>query len=89
MAQSTDVREEAIEEFRRHEDDTGSPEVQIALLTDRINNLTEHMEDHPQDHDSRRGLLQLVSKRDSLLEYLRDNHEERYSNVVEELDLRE
>ena len=89
MAQSTDVREEVIEEFRRHEDDTGSPEVQIALLTDRINNLTEHMEDHPQDHDSRRGLLQLVSKRDSLLEYLRDNHEERYSNVVEELDLRE
>jgi small subunit ribosomal protein S15 len=89
MVQSTDVREEVIEEFRRHEDDTGSPEVQIALLTNRINNLTEHMEDHPQDHDSRRGLLQLVSKRDSLLEYLRDNHEERYSNVVEELDLRE
>ncbi len=89
MTATTEEREQVIEEFRRHEDDTGSPEVQIALLTDRINNLTEHMENHPQDHDSRRGLLQLVSKRDSLLEYLRDNHEERYANLVEELDLRE
>lgn len=89
MAQAVENKEEIIEEFRRHEDDTGSPEVQIAVLTKRINSLTEHMEENPQDHDGRRGLLQLVSKRDSLLEYLRDNHEERYANVVEELDLRE
>lgn len=89
MVASTEKREEIVEEFQRHEDDTGSPEVQIALFTHRIRNLTEHMEENPQDHDSRRGLLQLVSKRDSLLEYLRDNHEERYASVVENLDLRE
>ena len=89
MAKTVEDKDEIIEEFRRHEDDTGSPEVQIAILTKRINNLTEHMEENSQDHDGRRGLLQLVSKRDSLLEYLRENHEERYSNVVEELDLRE
>lgn len=89
MAKAVEDKDEIIEEFRRHEDDTGSPEVQIAILTKRINNMTEHMEDNPQDHDGRRGLLQLVSKRDSLLEYLRENHEERYSNVVGELDLRE
>lgn len=89
MGLAVEKKNEIIEEFRRDEDDTGSPEVQIALLTHRINDLTEHMERNPQDHDSRRGLLQLVSKRDSLLEYLRDNHEERYSNVVEELELRE
>lgn len=89
MTQTADEKQEIIEEFQRDEDDTGSPEVQIALLTNRIKDLTEHMERNPQDHDSRRGLYQLVSKRDSLLEYLRDNHEERYSEVVEKLDLRE
>lgn len=87
MPQDVARKEEIIEEFKRHEDDSGSPEVQIALLTDRIDDLTDHMEDHPQDHDSRRGLLQLVSKRDSLLDYLRNNDEERYSEIVEELDL--
>lgn len=87
MPQATEVKEEIIEEFQRHEDDSGSPEVQIALLTDRINDLTEHMEENPQDHDSRRGLLQLVSKRDSLLEYLRENDEERYMKVTEKLEL--
>lgn len=87
MPQDVARKEEIIEEFKRHEDDSGSPEVQIALLTDRIEDLTDHMEEHPQDHDSRRGLLQLVSKRDSLLDYLRDNHEERYSEVVDKLDL--
>jgi small subunit ribosomal protein S15 len=89
LTQTADEKQEIIEEFQRDEDDTGSPEVQIALLTNRIKDLTEHMERNPQDHDSRRGLYQLVSKRDSLLEYLRDNHEERYSEVVEKLDLRE
>lgn len=89
MAKTVEGKDEIIEEYRRHEDDTGSPEVQIAVLTKRINNLTEHMEENPQDHDARRGLLQLVSKRDSLLEYLRDNHEQRYADIVEELDLRE
>ncbi|MFB6344590.1 MAG: 30S ribosomal protein S15 [bacterium] len=87
MPQEVTRKQEIIDEFRRHEDDSGSPEVQIALLTDRIEDLTDHMEEHPQDHDSRRGLLQLVSKRDSLLEYLRENDEERYKTVVEKLDL--
>lgn len=87
MPQDTDEKSEIIKTFRRHEDDTGSPEVQVALLTDRIDDLTEHMQRHPQDNDTRRGLFKLVSQRNSLLQYLRENDEERYSELVEQLNL--
>lgn len=87
MNQTVEEREEIIEEFRLHEDDTGSPEVQIALATDRIDKLTEHMKEHPQDYSSKRGLRRLVEKRRSLLEYLLENDEERYKEVVSKLDL--
>lgn len=87
MAQQAKTRQELIEEFKQHEDDTGSPEVQIALLTDRIRELTQHVTDHPQDHSSRKGLEQMVGKRRSLLKYLRDQDVERYEEIVKKLDL--
>ncbi|MFZ4516784.1 MAG: 30S ribosomal protein S15 [Microthrixaceae bacterium] len=74
--------------FRQHESDTGSPEVQIALLTDRINHLTEHLKLHKKDHHSRRGLLMLVGKRRRFLDYLKDNDVERYRSLIAELGLR-
>jgi small subunit ribosomal protein S15 len=77
-----------IEQFRVHEGDTGSPEVQIALLTERINGLTEHFKLHRKDHHSRRGLLMLIGKRRSLLEYLRKKDPERYRVIIEKLGIR-
>jgi small subunit ribosomal protein S15 len=77
-----------IEKFRQHESDTGSPEVQIALLTDRINHLTEHLKMHKKDHHSRRGLLMLVGKRRRFLDYLKNNDVERYRSLIAELGLR-
>ena len=77
-----------ITEHRRHETDTGSPEVQIALLTDRINHLTEHLKVHKKDHHSRRGLLMLVGQRRRLLDYLRRNDVERYRALIAKLGLR-
>ena len=77
-----------IAEHRLHETDTGSPEVQIALLTDRINHLTEHLKVHPKDHHSRRGLLMLVGKRRRLLDYLKAQDVERYRTVIARLGLR-
>ncbi|MFZ4433203.1 MAG: 30S ribosomal protein S15 [Microthrixaceae bacterium] len=77
-----------IEKHRQHETDTGSPEVQIALLTDRINHLTEHLKVHKKDHHSRRGLLMLVGKRRRFLDYLKDNDVERYRALIAELGLR-
>ncbi len=74
--------------FRQHDTDTGSPEVQIALLTDRINHLTEHLKLHKKDHHSRRGLLMLVGKRRRFLDYLKDNDVERYRSLIAELGLR-
>jgi small subunit ribosomal protein S15 len=74
--------------FRLHEKDTGSPDVQVALLTDRINGLSEHFKVHAKDHHSRRGLLRLVSQRRRLLEYLRRTHPERYQALIERLGLR-
>ncbi|MFO8006100.1 MAG: 30S ribosomal protein S15 [Candidatus Brocadiia bacterium] len=79
---------ELVEEFRQHESDTGSPEVQIALLTERINHLTDHLRQHNHDHHSRRGLMMMVGKRTSLLRYLRDKDTARYRNIVEALKLR-
>jgi small subunit ribosomal protein S15 len=77
-----------IEQFRVHAGDTGSPEVQIALLTERINGLTEHFKQHTKDHHSRRGLLMLIGKRRSLLEYLRGKDPERYRGIIEKLGIR-
>jgi small subunit ribosomal protein S15 len=77
-----------ISEHRLHETDTGSPEVQVALLTDRINHLTEHLKVHSKDHHSRRGLLMLVGRRRRLLDYLRRNDVERYRALIAKLGLR-
>ena len=78
----------SLETYRRHETDTGSPEVQVALLTDRINGLSEHFKVHGKDHHSRRGLLRLVSQRRRLLEYLRRTGPDRYQALIDRLGLR-
>jgi small subunit ribosomal protein S15 len=77
-----------IEEYRAHDTDTGSPEVQIALLTERIRYLTEHFKVHKKDHHSRRGLLKLVGQRRSLLNYLRKKRIEQYRSVIQRLGIR-
>jgi small subunit ribosomal protein S15 len=79
---------EIVETFRQHEGDTGSPEVQIAILTERIQYLTEHFKTHSKDHHSRRGLLQLVSQRRGLLDYLRKKNVDRYRKVIGALGIR-
>jgi len=81
-------KQEIIDRFKRHESDTGSPEVQIALLTARIQHLTEHLQEHRKDHHSRRGLLKMVGKRRRLLRYLQNTDIERYRKVLSELGLR-
>jgi small subunit ribosomal protein S15 len=88
MALSAESKSQVIEKFRTHESDTGSPEVQIALLTERIQQLTEHFKVHSKDFHSRRGLLMLVSQRRRLLEYLRERNIDRYRNLIGELGLR-
>jgi small subunit ribosomal protein S15 len=82
------TKQEIIEKFMRHEGDTGSPEVQIALLTDRINHLTNHLKEHKKDHHSRRGLLMMVGKRRGLLNYLMNEDIQRYRDILEKLGLR-
>ena len=77
-----------IEQYRTHEGDTGSPEVQIALLTERVNGLTEHFKAHTKDHHSRRGLLMLIGKRRGLLEYLKRKDPERYRVLIDKLGIR-
>ena len=79
---------ELIEQYKRKDSDTGSPEVQVALLTERISHLTEHFHVHKKDHHSRRGLLKLVSKRRKLLDYLKNNSVERYQTLIKRLGLR-
>lgn len=81
-------KQSIIQSFKIHDTDTGSPEVQIALLTERINYLTEHFKVHKKDHHSRRGLLKLVSQRRSLLDYLRSTNKEKYDKLIERLGLR-
>jgi len=83
-----DGKKKIIESYRLHESDTGSPEVQVAILTQRINELTEHLREHKKDHHSRRGLLKMVGQRRRLLNYLRANDIERYRALVEKLGLR-
>lgn len=81
-------KSEIIAKFGRKEGDTGSPEVQIALLTARINHLTEHLKTNKKDHHSRRGLLQMVGKRRGLLDYLKSTDLEKYRQIIAELELR-
>jgi small subunit ribosomal protein S15 len=88
MALLPQKKNELVTKFRTHEKDTGSPEVQIALLTERITYLTEHFKTHAKDHHSRRGLLKLVSKRRGLLDYLKKTSLDRYRNTVTALSLR-
>jgi len=88
MAITKERRTELVNQFRRQQSDTGSPEVQIALLTARINELTEHMRSHQKDHASRRGLLKMVSTRNRLLTYLRRTDRDQYLAVIGKLGLR-
>ena len=88
MAITKDRKTQIIDQFRREPIDTGSPEVQIALLTERINELHEHMRTHKKDHASRRGLLKMVSTRNSLLNYLRTTDRNKYLAVINKLGLR-
>ena len=83
-----DSKKEIIDRFKLHEKDTGSPEVQIALLSSRIKYLTDHFQIHKKDHHSRRGLLKLVGQRRRLLNYLKDKNVKRYQTVIKELGLR-
>jgi len=85
---TTQVKQELIQNYRIHEGDTGSPEVQIALLTERIRHLTDHLKTHRKDHSSRRGLLKMVGRRASLLKYLLRHDRQRYQTVIERLSIR-
>ncbi len=88
MAQTTAGKKEIIEKFATHEGDTGSPEVQIALLSNRISYLTDHFKGHAKDHHSRRGLLKMVGQRRSLLKYLQKKDISRYRSLIQELGIR-
>ena len=81
-------KNEVIGKFQTHKNDTGSPEVQVALLTSRITQLTEHFRSHKHDHASRRGLLKLVGQRRSLIEYLKSKDTKRYASLIKELNIR-
>jgi small subunit ribosomal protein S15 len=88
MAMEKDKKQGIIAQFKTHEGDTGSPEVQVALLTERIQYLTEHFKTHKKDHHSRRGLLMLVGKRRKLLDYLKKKNYNRYVTLIEALSIR-
>ncbi len=85
---ATEKKQEIINTFKKHDTDTGSPEVQIAILTERITYLTEHFKIHKKDHHSRRGLLKLVGQRRRLLDYLKGKEVDRYKKVIEQLGIR-
>jgi small subunit ribosomal protein S15 len=88
MSLTLDRKQKIMENHRRHDGDTGSAEIQIALLTERIATLTEHLKTHKKDHSSRRGLLKMVGKRASLLKYLAHTDRERYLETIQKLGLR-
>ena len=88
MALSKDRKTELIGSYKTHDEDTGSPEVQVAILSERINYLTEHFKTHVKDHHSRRGLLKLVGQRRRLLDYLRANDTDRYAELIKRLGIR-
>lgn len=88
MSLSAEAKSKIVEEYKRSDNDTGSPEVQVALLTDRIRHLTDHFKVHKGDHHSRRGLLKLVNQRRGLLDYLKNKDIERYRDLIGRLGLR-
>jgi small subunit ribosomal protein S15 len=88
VALSVEEKTEVIKQYKRHDSDTGSPDVQVAILTKRINDLTEHFKIHKKDHHSRRGLLMLVGQRRRLLNYIKDRDVKRYRELVASLNLR-
>lgn len=88
MALSVEEKTDIITQYKRHDSDTGSPDVQVAILTKRINDLTEHFKIHKKDHHSRRGLLMLVGQRRRLLNYIKDRDVKRYRELVASLNLR-
>jgi small subunit ribosomal protein S15 len=88
MALTQDRKQQLIEEYRVHESDTGSPEVQVAILTEKINYLNDHLRTHKKDHHSRRGLLKMVGQRRNLLNYLKNNDVIRYRDLITKLGLR-
>jgi small subunit ribosomal protein S15 len=88
MALSQERKNELIQEYRTHESDTGSPEVQVAVLTEQINTLNDHLRTHKKDHHSRRGLLKMVGRRRNLLSYLRNKDVARYRELIQKLGLR-
>ncbi|OLN22747.1 30S ribosomal protein S15 [Domibacillus antri] len=88
MALSQERKNQLIQEYRTHESDTGSPEVQIAVLTEQINTLNDHLRTHKKDHHSRRGLLKMVGRRRNLLSYLRNKDVQRYRELIQKLGLR-
>lgn len=88
MAITRERKNELISEYRTHESDTGSPEIQIAILTEEINSLNEHLRTHKKDHHSRRGLFKMVGRRRNLLKYLRETEVQRYRELIAKLGLR-
>jgi small subunit ribosomal protein S15 len=88
MSISPDKKQEVIGEYRTHDSDTGSPDVQVAILTERIRHLTEHLKTHRKDHASRRGLLMMVGQRARLLRYLKNKDWSRYTNLIKRLGIR-
>lgn len=88
MTMTNEQKKSIMDEFKLHESDTGSPEVQVAMLTARINHLTEHLKYHKKDHHSRRGLLKMVGQRRGLLNYLIDKDIERYRSIIAKLNIR-
>ena len=88
MSTTNEKKQEVIEKYRLHDKDTGSPEVQVALLSERINHLTGHLKSHKKDHHSRRGLLRMVNQRRKLLDYLKRNDLARYQELISRLGLR-
>jgi small subunit ribosomal protein S15 len=88
MSLTKEIKDEIVQKFGKGENDTGSPEVQIALLTKRIQELTEHFKVHKKDHHSKRGLMKIIGQRRRLLEYLKKKDYERYKNIIKELKLR-
>jgi len=88
LAQTSEVKNGIIDQYRTHESDTGSSQVQVALLTQRINELTEHFKTHSKDHHGRRGLLKMVGRRRRLLDYLKGRSPEKYRELIQRLGLR-
>ncbi len=88
MALSVAEKTKIVDDYRRNENDTGSPEVQVALLTERIRGLTDHFKEHKHDHHSRQGLLRMVNRRRKLLDYLKSKDQERYKELISHLGIR-